>query len=1491
MNVGPIRSKLMFVIDIFRRLKLDVLVVPETHLTDTSTTRAELNAHGLHIKTLARPAPEMAYRSRVGGALAVIYRKNGQYDLSVLSHSTKGALSIMCRSRDGSRKCAIIACYVPPVSSPYSHWRAPLLAWVRDEYTRLSANFNDVIIAGDLNSRWGTMAPDGETRETADNRPPASDAAWRPFRSWCLGEGVRPTHGRPGTTAGYTTSGAPATKAGQKVNRAESDYILTGPDTVVEPLRPVAWESVAAQGAAVHRPVTCSIAIKPAASTGAVPPQQRGEAPVAPNPASARYHIPHYTSGTWKNVGTAICSALDTAEQITSNAASTFQEAVEALHGALRHGAELLQRPEVSIRSMTYRRFAGSSMPPQAARLLDIARSLRKEAHAKHAAAAHASRSGGDGGTGAVAAVAADDPAAAMLRKAARLQKRALKLARASVRARAIERDESLRNLRPRDAHGWFTTLRSAVAGDNPMLQESASRIPDSDGEPATTVFARFFGGLFSAKPAPGATVPGATSPDGTPWTDFIPTADKPDDGATPLDAPFDWTWVYLTLFPPPSTARSETFPFVKCRPGCKRCNEFVDSRADDAPAGSNPLDWRPRINTSTAPGVDGLRAELIRWTQREDNDETWMYRCRMAVAVTDTINKALRDGMYPDLAKAMLVALYKGKGDRSDPSLYRGIAMQNLVPKILSTLLSARLSHWAQWHGLISGEQIGFKHRCGSEYHVMALLETLKARSHDGYMTSVLFVDFQKAYDCVHHEAVWLTLTKMGVPPALVNFLRAWAQMRKVAVRVNGTATEPFSVETGVAQGDPLSPLLFNLFMQSLSGWLASRPDLHGARVNPKAPAGSAAAATVLCRLFYADDLAIIDTTPAGLQRALDHIKAWADAWGMRINCSAGKTEAIQFSPHGVPKPAPLTCGDQTVSFADSYVYLGRTLWHDMRGDTTDHIGPVVSNFSMRFEYNTGMRRAAASSQLQMLKSCVLGAANYLRGIELLPESAADKIDVYTKCAGRLILGLPSRCSSTLTWALSGLLTARGTNAREMHRIDLQLRNTPHDDLDVVRVVAATALRAPPPAAPPGAAFNPGRLTSWKHAHAAMLAGETARGAVVVPPADYSDISRSAFVLGRSIAYNELRRDVRRMMPQDGDTASLPPRTNGSEKSAIWLLCGMRATAQDLGDSRLTALSKSGPGCNSLHTLADHSIARATASAALGNEALARFPFSEEQWQRKAKRKPKIKPIVKLKGMLKGKTDGKADGKTNGKANGKRSKGDEHVTAAKAPPPPQLASALGEAAAHDDDSDPEGDVPQEPASAAPLAGAAPPASAPYKERFEQAPCRLCAAPDSSSIYHLITDCPHPRMHDARTRLRRSLPAKIRGIVRGCFDATHGAASISRTEATPEEAAALALITAPDGELPDNDDGRMLMYRILVGVTWPRDPMARAGGTFPASAALGAIFDATTAEPSRLRRMAAGWLAWSEEQLCRNLALEWRQAQGLKPMKPRKWSR
>ena len=128
----------------------------------------------------ARPAPIMSYRSRVGGGLTILWKKNGRYDVTVLSNEQKGALSIMCRSRDGRSKCAIIACYVPPRASRFAHWRAPLFEWVRAERARLSKLFDTVIIAGDLNSRWGTTAAADD--DDNDTRVPLSDARHEPAR-------------------------------------------------------------------------------------------------------------------------------------------------------------------------------------------------------------------------------------------------------------------------------------------------------------------------------------------------------------------------------------------------------------------------------------------------------------------------------------------------------------------------------------------------------------------------------------------------------------------------------------------------------------------------------------------------------------------------------------------------------------------------------------------------------------------------------------------------------------------------------------------------------------------------------------------------------------------------------------------------------------------------------------------------------------------------------------------------------------------------------------------------------------------------------------------------------------------------------------------------------------------------------------------------------------------------------------------------------------
>jgi hypothetical protein len=84
-------------------------------------------------------------------------------------------------------------------------------------------------------------------------------------------------------------------------------------------------------------------------------------------------------------------------------------------------------------------------------------------------------------------------------------------------------------------------------------------------------------------------------------------------------------------------------------------------------------------------------------------------------------------------------------------------------------------------------------------------------------------------------------------------------------AVVVNGVQSDPFPIGSGVPQGCPLLPLLFNLFLSSLSSFLASCAVLHGAE----------ALSVRLFRLISADDVAIIAEQPAELQAALSRIHA----------------------------------------------------------------------------------------------------------------------------------------------------------------------------------------------------------------------------------------------------------------------------------------------------------------------------------------------------------------------------------------------------------------------------------------------------------------------------------------------------------------------------------------------------------------------------------------------------------------------------------------
>ena len=76
-------------------------------------------------------------------------------------------------------------------------------------------------------------------------------------------------------------------------------------------------------------------------------------------------------------------------------------------------------------------------------------------------------------------------------------------------------------------------------------------------------------------------------------------------------------------------------------------------------------------------------------------------------------------------------------------------------------------------------------------------------------------FIDYFKAFDCVHHNKLWKILKEMGIPDHLTCLLRNLYAGQEATVRTGHGKTDWFQIGEGVRQGCILSPCLFNFYAE----------------------------------------------------------------------------------------------------------------------------------------------------------------------------------------------------------------------------------------------------------------------------------------------------------------------------------------------------------------------------------------------------------------------------------------------------------------------------------------------------------------------------------------------------------------------------------------------------------------------------------------------------------------------------------------------------
>ena len=236
---------------------------------------------------------------------------------------------------------------------------------------------------------------------------------------------------------------------------------------------------------------------------------------------------------------------------------------------------------------------------------------------------------------------------------------------------------------------------------------------------------------------------------------------------------------------------------------------------------------------------------------------------------------------------------LSKDPSKRRDANNLRPITIICMFRKVFERLLLQTFdeSGWAKLHPA----QAGFR----GGYSVLTNAAVVHHMLSTQLRTTAVFLDLRSAFDMVSHEKLRQTLAGRGCPSPIRKLISAlmfedvWSQLL-----VNDATSPPFPRTRGVLQGSPLSPALFNLFIDDLL-WVLN------------------ATATGLPHcLFYADDGVILTTSIADAQRLLDVAAAWVGQALLDFNV---KKCAVISTEGGV-----LVLQGQTVPAVATYQYLG---------------------------------------------------------------------------------------------------------------------------------------------------------------------------------------------------------------------------------------------------------------------------------------------------------------------------------------------------------------------------------------------------------------------------------------------------------------------------------------------------------------------------------------------------------------------------------------
>uniref|UniRef100_A0A3B3HTA8 Reverse transcriptase domain-containing protein n=1 Tax=Oryzias latipes TaxID=8090 RepID=A0A3B3HTA8_ORYLA len=352
-----------------------------------------------------------------------------------------------------------------------------------------------------------------------------------------------------------------------------------------------------------------------------------------------------------------------------------------------------------------------------------------------------------------------------------------------------------------------------------------------------------------------------------------------------------------------------------------------------DTPPTTEELDKAiKRTKCGKAAGPDGIPPEVWKYGGPALTEHLLQLFCNIWSTTTAEVPQDFKD--------AIIVTIYKRKGDRAECGNHRGISILSVAAKILAKILQFRLQTLAE--DILPESQCGFRANRSTHDMIFTLRQLQEKCAEQRQPLIVTFVDFSKAFDTVHRETLWKLLSRYGCPQTFIRVLRSFHDGMTASIRCGDSCSDAFSVGHGVKQGCVLAPTLFNIFLtavlQSMPEELGdlfirtrSDGDLFNLR---RLKAKNKTRELLIQELLFADDSALVTQSLQAMQELLTAFAEASARFGLTINIK--KTEVLIQDTHNAKlNPRTVLLNGTPLAEVDKFSYLGSTISNSGSIDT----------------------------------------------------------------------------------------------------------------------------------------------------------------------------------------------------------------------------------------------------------------------------------------------------------------------------------------------------------------------------------------------------------------------------------------------------------------------------------------------------------------------------------------------------------------------------